>query len=364
MDHMTSDELFLELSTSMPATLSVYTFDYEVCHDVDNSLHWLTVERMRLVGCLWTPGMTRPMLKVDKPRKQPTDNLKQSDPFDVSRPKAKPSSNRARGSRGGHGGGRGRGRGGRDNGGGSSTDLCILDAAPVSGIDVGALDPGDDANFLLEEDLAEIMDNEHDSVASEDIAEMEEAYESVDSRRGLHQDLTGVGMADPPRGDEFGVIDEDLIDEFVEVAGAVGLGESEANVDGAEALVDGVGPHVHEVAPSLDAPPPERLPWEDIAIPESTGYVYHEGKHIVRFQRDNPVGSMTITCYNHPGCRWLTRLRKAPSNLELVKWSFAMAACTSGMSKAEKKEMTRRHIELGKALPAEHGTDDASVAGT
>lgn len=66
------------------------------------------------------------------------------------------------------------------------------------------------------------------------------------------------------------------------------------------------------------------------------GYVYADGRSIMRIQRGKPAGRCTVTCYRHPACNFLLNLDKTPPDEELFAWLFAMPPAPTDMPRHER----------------------------
>ena len=165
-----------------------------------------------------------------------------------------------------------------------------------------------DHHFLPAEDLADCLDFEHASLASDELDEMEHMYADDASRMGAETEfpIAYVGVHDGEGAGEVHMIDEAGETELLEKSMSVGLGEHESVGD------PGQPSDLHISAPgsSTDVtPPPE--PWECLPCPAESGYVYQDGRHIMRIQRNKPcVGSTTVNCYKHPRCSIVVKIAK------------------------------------------------------
>ena len=70
--HRTSDELFLRLCNSF-SELDLYHLDYEIAVDHEDALMHKVVSSKILVGTLFKPGMTKPLLHGTKRRTNKSD---------------------------------------------------------------------------------------------------------------------------------------------------------------------------------------------------------------------------------------------------------------------------------------------------
>lgn len=71
--------------------------------------------------------------------------------------------------------------------------------------------------------------------------------------------------------------------------------------------------------------------------PTEMGYVYQEGRVIMRVQRGKPKNSLSVKCYKHSQCTFLLSLRCAPSDEELLQWSVAVPAPPPGASQHRRR---------------------------
>ena len=155
---------------------------------------------------------------------------------------------------------------------------------------------------------------------------------------------------DPPavvcggaRGDG-GVVGDDiigpLIEVLVDVAAASGLG------DGVGAPPDEGDVGVDDPSVALPAAPPPD-PWSLFSEPSMLGYVYSEGRSVVRIQRpeDQPTRCW-INCYSHPSCRANVMNRDgSPTNLEIFEWMYSVERATPLMTGEQRKALAQRHMQ-------------------
>lgn len=205
--------------------------------------------------------------------------------------------------------------------------------------------PPADQEALGEAEL-DLADNEEDELEDDDLLELRDTY--------------GHGAAGHPMP---AAIVEDVVDRASE-----DLAPEHANQETLEQLAEQLGEVVANddeglVAPTGSAssggagsgesslpavePPPPVAPWEAATGPSAAGYVYHEGRSVMRIQRGKPKGRLTLTCYRHRKCSLLINLERPPSDEELKRWLFEMEPAPPGASAEESKALADRH-RIGK----------------
>lgn len=113
------------------------------------------------------------------------------------------------------------------------------------------------------------------------------------------------------------------------------------------ALLDQAGPTA-DVAAASAAPAPLE-PWQRMTPPSAAGYIYHEGRSVMRIQRNKPVGRLTLTCYRHPGCSMLINLDRPPTDDVLKQCLFEVEPPEAGADKEGRKALAKKHMRIGKA---------------
>ena len=353
MDHYTSDELCLMLARlPIKRHLILSELTYEVTSDLDNSLSWSRVDDITRVGCLWNDGLTHPLLQremqASRKRKRQEPQLHTDDPLDLSGTSATPRQ------RGAHSTSRATGR---NTTGRNSRSSVVEGVQPrpaavrrprLAIMDGQQEDDRAEVDYLPAEDRCDIGDLEHDVLAPDDIEEMADAYKDHDLRMGVASEIPGVRA----RGDEGGSAAETVVlatdgeTEFIDAANNLGLDDMvDPPHDGYPSVTTpGVSPVLNPIPPTVE-------PWDEIPIPPVSGYVYREGRHIMRIQRGKPTAtSVTVNCYQHPRCSIVVPVRRVADNKMLVRWYFSMPPCPEGMSRADKAQMTIDHKEKGKSI--------------
>ena len=269
------------------------------------------------------------------------------------------------GGRGGRRGGRGRGRGAhscgdRASGSGGAPVDPMPDGAPEVdggvgvqddyGMVVAALDfmagpdhfspDGDELEGLPEDVADELM---------EAFAPSDEAVPS----EGADGDANG----DPVPGAA------ELYDAAAEAATAVGL----------EPLAEDTPGGMHEVGepsgsigptPATDpiaiappagdadplAPPPPLLPAHvrhGCTIVGPAGYVYKNGRSVLRIIRNKPVGNWAVRCYQHGTCSFLVNNKHPGTDDEIMDWCFSEPPCPDGTPTKERNDAGAKHTNAG-----------------
>lgn len=140
---------------------------------------------------------------------------------------------------------------------------------------------------------------------------------------------------------------------IAEDAEEIGLAENPAVEEGTAAEVG----HAASSSSDIVSPPPAPLDLADaeqpslrerhgIVGPSPLGYLSMGGRCFLRIQRGNPKSSLSVRCYKHPQCSFLLPLRVAPSDEELIQWSFEVAASEPGAPAAEARALAAEHLRL------------------
>ena len=182
--------------------------------------------------------------------------------------------------------------------------------------------------------------------------------DDVDATRGLHRGPLSARAGDhddaadgAERADDVGVSDK-VAEDLASVAADIDLGcASEGHApDILEVASDarGSGDPAPPLPPPLE-PPPDKEPWELLHDPSPLGYIYENGRAIMRVQRGKPKSSATINCYLHTSCHLCLGLRRCPDNAALKRWLFELGRPAEGISHAEMKALSQEHMRLGKS---------------
>lgn len=331
----------------------------------DGTLKWSEVTGIEVQGVLWEPGLRAPLLSGALAERRRCKRLATAglglhsgDPLaETARPAAS-----GRG-RGGFALGRGRTRRGQaQQSEPQAPPIQQSSAAPIPNEQLRATrasaesgmasDPEIPAGQPVE--LAEEMDmldleRELEGLMGDDVEELLATYLG---------DVLGPEAGPDHQGLLIGDVAETQVPDFLpaaveEEAKASGLGVEMPDEDdtfGAEpeAGVGGV------LGSSSDPPPP---PEEEVANPPTPaalgvtgpspmGYVSQGGRSIARIQRGSPRNSLSVKCYQHPGCTWLLPLRLAPPDSDLLAWCVEVPPATSGMSPVEAKSLARQHVQM------------------
>ena len=211
LDHMTSDELILELC-SMSNELFLRHINYQVCSDIDDSISWSRIVGITTVGKLWSADMNQPLLhgarsRPSKPRFARVDT---SDPLVTSRAHKTPSS-------------RARHR--------PSRSRRVISARVTCGDEAGGLpiedaspEDGDDLDNLGDEDRVDLVDHDHESMCSEDLGELEAALFPDAPDPGVAHEWPAVHSPDE-HGIGASELPEDDISAMQHASSVVGLYE-------------------------------------------------------------------------------------------------------------------------------------------
>lgn len=341
------------------SSLELYTLTYNVCW-VDGSLRWSKVASMQKEGLLYEPGMRTALLATTLAERRRVQrlragasNLRAGDPLAKPPPKRGRGSVRPVASRGG----RGRGQASRRQGSpqavhGNAEELGAIGMAEAQGSEEGRHVHGDAAPERPTSDLGDEfdlcdLDKELENLLEEDLAELAATYD-IDSGLpgGSASEFNKVVVEDPVLSEPAG-----LGDAIQEIAELVGLGAEEPEGRApaeqlpatATSFQEATAATGSEVVVSQPVSLMQRL---GIAPPSQMGYVYYDNRSVVRIQRGKPKGSISVKCYNHPGCSWLLSLSAAPSDDEIIGWLFEVPPPPEGTPTAEAKALTKKHLAL------------------
>lgn len=329
----------------------------------DGSLNWSNVVAIKKEGLLYEPGLTTALLDEHLRQQRATKRLAKGgggllagDPLNQ-----KPSQRtrgRGRGARGGAGNGRGANPNGGSGGGFVGGRPPLVSEEPLAratqvdpgmapetqGVHsevhraVGEVDDGVDL-FDIEEELEGMID--------EDIAEVLATFVDPLEDGGTNPDGQGLLADDRPVHDHI----EELQAAAAEEGDALGLG-ARGQEGGEDALsrssVAGAVGADDTVPPAAPLPQEPRSVAEQFGVsgPSGMGYVCHDGKTVMRIQRGNPKGSLSVRCYRHTRCSFLLSLKDAPEDDELIRWCFAVRAKGPGDDAAETAKLAQEHLRL------------------
>lgn len=343
-------------------SLALYQLDYIVILKA-GTLLWSRVTAMHRHGILFEPGCRVPLFERELAARRQTQRLSQpSSSLLAGNPLLQRGPPQSRGGRGRSSTGRNRGAGRRGRGrpGGNLQEDQDLAREASARSDLGTplgeeaamialggagegvegdADRGDEMDVfdfeaelqgLLEVDLCELIETFADpglagaSESSTDIIEQDAPVGLMESlSRAAEEEAAETGLATEGLGDQL-------------PTGSV------AAPDGTAAS-SSAGPSMPEpVAEPQAAAPDTSAP----TGPTEMGYVYQEGRAVMRIQRGKPKNSLSVKCYKHPQCTFLLSLRVAPSDAELLQWCVAVLAPAPGASNEEAKALGRQHVRL------------------
>lgn len=359
-DIRTSSEFALLLDATF-SNLRLFKLSYFVDLEVDGSLCWSRLTGATDLGNFWEAGQKKPWspqargesgMERDFERQRRTlKNLKLGDPFAEVQDGPAPTSSRRQAY-------------------GATTAASDARAshakraryAAASSSDTPALvamqgAPTDGPSALVElgdggEGVMDLVDDERADLDDDDLMELAATYAHelgppvspagiiADVEERVAESLVPE-TADPDTVRAVGA-------EVEQAAQAAGLGEQLEEVEASGAGA-GIAPTDAPPAEKDLLPPPAREPWELMSEPSASGYLYFEGRSVMRIQRGKPTGRLTLTCFRHPGCNLLINLPRAPNDLELKKWLFEVEPAPAGASMAERQALAKRHVQLARA---------------
>lgn len=200
----------------------------------------------------------------------------------------------------------------------------------------------------------DMREDENQDLDDDDLAELEATYEmeagGVDASANVVADVAERALEPLASARPDGSTIEEVAASLVGgVPGVEALAEEpgETDMDRNNSLPDQAGPLADEVAAGLVQAPLE--PWQRMTPPSAAGYIYFEGRSVMRIQRNKLVGRLTLTCYRHPQCNMLINLDRAPPDEVLKQWLFEVGAPEEGASKEDRKALAKEHMRIGKA---------------
>lgn len=376
LDMQTSDEFIFELTEALQRMTVAIAEHVSVLEG--GTLMRLEIVALDNKGSLWEPGMKTPLGVAGKGKQRQPPSATQAlfaqmqvgDPFDLAATserrsvKTKPSTS-ARASRG-----RKRTVGGDevmpDGEGITSAVPAREDGALSDGEahDGGATGAPQGANPPTWWDDAPHLG---DGASADELSDwLDDVIEEVEAQGvGGHPAVGGeptafcagdalVGDLAPDRGERGDDLEEEAA-AFAVAAAAAGVSD-EGVCDPLQVEEEGVEPPSAAGEPAAGssgdgaAPPPVPQPWEEMVGPSPLGgYVYYQGRSVLRIQRDKPKGKCTVTCYRHRRCHFLLNLNRTPTDLDLFKWLFELPPTESSATDEEKKALTARHMGNARA---------------
>ena len=90
-------------------------------------------------------------------------------------------------------------------------------------------------------------------------------------------------------------------------------------------------------------------PWTRLGEPGVIGYLYLDGRSILRIQRGRPKHSTAINFYQNHGRSQLTIGEAKATNDETKRWAFEVALGIIEPTTAENRELGDRHMAIGRA---------------
>lgn len=213
--------------------------------------------------------------------------------------------------------------------------------------------PAHEEEIDLEADIAAMM-------TSESEGELAEFFESADIECQRRIVLEGAGAE---------VLDVPSLVQVDPAVAEVVAGEVSAQAGGAGLASEPLEASTGASSSSGDAMPAPAFtgvevpspiaPWDQLSPVTSSGYVYLEGRSVMRIQRGKPARSVTVNCYRHPRCTMLLQESMCPSDDELKRWLFMVEPPPLGCTTAESREFAARHMAIGKAKWTKKGSQQS-----
>lgn len=349
----------------------------------NTSLNWSKVTDVQRQGVLCGPMVRTPLLGeelTERRRRQrkitPDAGLLSGDPLS-QRPAPKP---RAKGR---CQSGRRGGRGGRGQGSVTvSNDDEPPEALPTSGSGAAALDAVGGSGHELprlprisqqhagnphDADEYDMFDIEHEleGLLEDEVEELQATFDSQPPAE-FSADFGEAGasvFATAP--DEMTRALDDAASEEAEV---VGLHEGAvAPSASTDAVAEAMGAQplapIDPAEPAGGEAPPSVYERFSVSAVSGLGYVYHDGRSILRIQRNKPKGSCSVKCYRHSQCSFLTTMAAAPSDEAIIEWAFEVPAATLGGPLSEGKALGLQHVRLADRWKSKRGGGSAKSGG-
>lgn len=354
---------FLERSFGI---MRLFRLTYEVMTEIDGSLCYSNIIGMQDLGVLWEPGQKKPWgragaLNADRTFTQHErlmNTLESSDPLAdvVDGSSIRSSKRRAVGQGGDKRSHNPMGASGSAHP--SSVGGPLLPALPRDPNPPG--DPQPKGPHLpmgvgqVEERYLDMLEDEGELLDDEDIEELAVAYSSALEGHNLPNraiddvvDRASATLA-PDVADEATVAEVTAI--FEETAEAVVLSSDLQPGEPSSASAPSASAADEHQSPTADQlPPPPPLLWQQLIGPSASGYVYLDGRAVMRIQRGKPTGRLTLSCYRHTRCSMLINLDRAPSDETLKQWLFEVEPTPPDSSKEARQTLTKRHLDLARS---------------
>ena len=183
-----------------------------------------------------------------------------------------------------------------------------------------------------------------------DSADTEDAFE-CEGRCGHGHGFGEIGVAPTLDTDERCAVAAGVADEVGDVMDGLDLGPEPLVAAGASASSSSghAAPSEGVVAPEPTTAITDVEPWTRFGEPGVTGYLYLDGRSILRIQRGRPKHSTTISCYHNHGRCQLTIGESKATNDEIKRWAFEVAPGSTESTAAERRELGERHMAIGRA---------------
>ena len=344
IDTKTGDE-FIDMLLKMFSAMTLLRCVDEIILEHDNSIKWSRISDVSIVGRLWEPGMSQPLLqrelqqsRAERKADSALDRLQTSDPLQVEQAhrrnfKRAPTANckrsanqpawkRSRVSDGDAGCDRGDGSAG--------IGLPLLAPGAIMPPLADATDLREDEGGVSADSGDELVTTYVDAVTC-----------TASDAPALAGTVVGDDLPDlPDAGNPDPAFADDVAAGVAEMGAGLGLStEGGSSSSGAE--------RSDPYAPEQYAAPPEP-PWRRTSDPSPMGYCYYEGRHVLRVQRGKPAGSVSVTCARHPRCTMLLTERLCPSNETLKEWLWE-GDIPEGTSREGMRALGEIHMKSGKS---------------
>lgn len=341
------------------SNMHLFRLSYEVPTDIDGTLCWSRVVSSVDLGVFWALGQKKPWGKVEATSadqhfaklQKAMDSMCRTDPLaDVaSSTEHRAAKRRAVGER------RGGGQGAHNDatlaahvGAPMPLPPAALEGdgnAPESAAHHGANDAAIDL-------IMDMLEDEGDDLDEDDILELEAAYGGQPGHSEVVEAEVDadIAMRVPERVSPDGADDQTssvVAAELADIVGDIGL-ETEAPVANAGSTSASSNGIAELPAGESEAPPPPP-PWRCMEGPSSSGYVYYQGRGVMRIQRDKPPGRLTLSCYRHTRCNMLINLSRAPDDDTLKQWLFEVEPNPPGSTPEERTALARKHLGSARA---------------
>ena len=133
-------------------------------------------------------------------------------------------------------------------------------------------------------------------------------------------------------------------DELNGVVDLDGLGDDDTRGDGDN---DPAPVLVGDAALPMFGPP--LPPWSNLTPPSARGYVYQDGRCVMRIQRQGVPLRVWANCYLHPSCRVnVPAAERGPTDNDLFRWLFDVEPAPGWMDQRQREALARQHMQLAR----------------